>query len=119
MIGDVNGAYLSGTINSDVKVTEKNGKKYARFALLNKFKLSEKSKEVEGEFQVFCIVDHLVTMCEAVLQKGDRLWMSGFISQKADERSGKLYISFVPNHMIKLSESPKEKPSVQDDDLPW
>jgi hypothetical protein len=120
VIGDINSGNLSGIVTSDVNVIEKGGKKFAKFNLLNKFKLSENSPEISGEWQVFCMSSHIVSICESFKQ-GDTVMMCGFISQKKDEKTGKIFVSFVPNHVLKItgsSQSPNKEPML-DESLPW
>jgi hypothetical protein len=119
MIGDSNNSTLTGVIVDEVKISEKNGKTFGRFTLLNTFQLSEKSPKIEGYFQVFCMAENHVDLCKNELQTGDSVLIVGVISQ--DTNSGKTYVSFLPTSIVKItaSTSPKKSPHIADDDLPF
>lgn len=123
MKGDTNSCNISGIIRGEIKIKDKNGKKFATFKVLNKFQLSDSSPVVEGIFNIFAFGNDNVLLCEQSLKEGDRVMMSGILTQKKDEKSGQILVSLMPSHIRKESgpsaSSSKKEDTIEEDDLPF
>lgn len=123
MKGDTNSCNISGVIRGEIKIKEKNGKRFATFKLLNKFQLSDTSPVVEGIFNIFAFGNDNVLLCEQSLKEGDRLTLTGILTQKKDDKSGQTLVSLMPSHIRKenggSSSSSKKDETIEEDELPF
>ncbi len=118
MKGDTNSCNISGVVKGEVKVKEKDGKKFVTFSIQNRFQLSPKSKEIEGVFNVFGFGEDNVVLCETALSEGDYVCITGSLNQKKDEKSGKILVSLLANHIRKEGgKGTSKKQEIEDDDL--
>lgn len=118
MKGDTNSCNISGVVKGEVKVTEKDGKKFVKFSIQNRFQLSPKSKVVEGVFNVFGFGEDNVELCQTSLSEGDYVCVTGYVNQKKDEKSGKILVNLLANHIRKEGgKGASKKQEIEEDDL--